>query len=613
MASTITGIGSGFDIDGWVSSLVSAKQESTVKPLTTKLSALNTKNSAITGLKSKCSKLLSTLQTFTKSMYNSTSDMWTNTSITSSNSDYATAVSKGNVAAASVELKIDQVATATTATSTHSLGAFTEEEIENTKFTNLANGQAKAGDFSIFLNGKEYNVEIGEDDTVSDVLNKISETTGNKVQADVDENGYFSIKAYKQDENEQWVEDESANLSIGSSGDSSNFVSALKLHDSIGTYGYKSSYSVSSVLTDVAMVSEESGLKGINFFNEEGEEAESGKITINGVDFTVDKNTSLNDLVSRINGNGDANVKASFDSLTNKLVLTSTETGKNNISLSEEGTNLLNVLGLTEINEEGDEIIASGSQQLGENAIVYINGNKVISNSNTITGESSGIANLSITVKKPTAREDEVIGEDSEKATSVTLDIKPDYSNIETALNDFVTAYNDVINSIKTATSSEGAIGSDATLRGISSTLKGILSNSGENDGVFSLLSQIGISTSKNDISNISIDNEKLKEALSENLYSVKQLLSDGYTSKTDNGIFDRMANVLSGVMDNEKGFFTTYTNSLNNQISNMNKRIETANTRLTRYQSEMAAKFNKMDSVMASLSSQLSLFNAYI
>ena len=581
MASTITGIGSGFDIDGWVSSLVSVKKESTVAPLQNKLTSLNTKNSALTSLKTKCSTLLSSLQTFTKTIYNSSSDIWTNTSITSSNSTYATATSKGNVAAASVELKIEQIATATTASSNKSLGAIDEDSIKDIKFTNLANGQAKAGDFSLFLNGKEYTVKIDAEDTLENVIDNIAKETNNKVKLNIENNGYLSINAYKKNENDEWEIDTDAKLSLGTSADTSNFISALKLNEPTGTYGYKSSYAVSSVLTNVAMTSEESGLKGIRFFNEESEEDEeskeatSGTITINGTDFKVDETTTLNDLISRINGNSDAHVQASFDSLTNKLILTSTETGKNNISLSENGTNLLNVLGLTEYTENDDEIIAENSQVLGENAIVYINGNRVVSNSNTITGESSGISNLSITVKKPTSKIEE--GKEDNEDASVTLNIEPDYSNIESSLPKFVSAYNDVMNTIKTTTTSDGKIGSDASLRSLSSSLKSILSGTGENDGMYSLLSQIGISTSSTDISNISIDSTKLKEALSENLYSVKQLLSDGYTSQTDSGIFDKMANVLTSVMDNQKGYFATYSESINDQISNLNKRIESA------------------------------------
>ncbi len=607
MSATITGLGSGFDIDGWVTSLVSAKKESTVTPLETKLTTLNNKSSAVSGLKSKCSTLLTALQTFTKTMYDSTSDMWANTSITSSDSAYATATSKGNVAAASVDLKIEQIATSTKATSNKSLGIVSSSDVKNTKFTSLANGQAKEGDFSMFVDGKEYKVTIDADDTVKDVMNKIYDATNGKVQASVNSNGYFSLETYKRSYG-GWRVDESANLSLGTSADTSNFASALKMTDKVGTHGYKSAYAISTISTNASISSDESGLRGVKFYDENGQEASSGTITINGVDFNIDQNTSLNDLIAKINGNSDANVQASYDSLTNKLILTSSETGENNISLSETGTNLLNVLGLTEIKSNGDEVLASNSQELGKNAILYVNGNKVISTSNTITGESSGISNLSVTIKKPTSD----YTSDSNDPTSVTLDIEPDYSAVETALNTFVTAYNDVISTIKTTTTSSGTIGSDSTLRNFASTLKSIVSGANENDGAYKILSQIGISTSTTDISNLSIDSTKLKEALKENTYSVKQLLSDGYTAQADTGIFDQMAEALNTILDSEKGYFSSFSDSIDTQISNLNSKIETANKRLTTYQTQIKNKFNKMDSTLASLSSQLSTFQSY-
>ena len=215
---------------------------------------------------------------------------------------------------------------------------------------------------------------------------------------------------------------------------------------------------------------------------------------------------------------------------------------------------------------------------------------------------------MSITVKKPTSD----YTSNPDDPSSVTLDIEPDYSKIEEALNTFVSAYNDVISTIKTSTTSSGTIGSDATLRSLSSTLKNILSGTNENDGAYNLLSQIGISTSSSDISNISIDSTKLKEALKDNTYSVKQLLSDGYTAQENTGVFDKMADTLSAVLDSEKGYFATYTDSINSQITSLNKRIDSANEKLTAYQTLITSKFNKMDSTMSSLSAQLSTFQSY-
>ncbi len=619
MSTTITGLGSGFDIDGWVSQLVAAKKATTITPLQSKLSTLETQNSAVSKLQSKFSALKSSLQAFTNTIYDSSSDMWTNTKITSSNDAYATATSSGVVSAANVNLEIKQIATATVAQSAESLGTVSEETIRATKFTSLANGQAKAGSFSMFLNREEFKIDIEDNDTVADVLDKIKDASGGLIQGKVDTNGIFSISAYKEvvDEegnsvldsegNKTYEVDTSAKLNIGSSGDESNIVSALKLHEEVGDYGYKSSVPVSTINTKASVTSAESGLSDVRFFDEEGNEASEGTITINGVDISINSSMSINDIVSKINANTDTHVKATYDSLSNKISLTATETGHSNISLSENGTNILQKLNLLE-EVDGKEIIKENSQKLGQNAIVKINDNDVISTSNTITGASSGIANLSITVKKVTGDADGDKGEDS-----INLQIEPDYSKVKDALKTFVNAYNDVVETTKNYTSADGEIGHDLALSSILSSIKGITSKISNNDGSFSILADIGISTSSTDASKLSIDDSKLSEALSQNFQGVKQLLSDGYVSKEDNGLFDGMATTLESILNPENGYFANKTSSLDSLIKSANTRIEKANTRLTAYETRITKQFNKMDSVISSLSSQLSTFSAYM
>lgn len=612
MSATITGVGSGFDIDSWVSQLVSAKENSILAPLETKLSTLESKNSAVNALKTKYSTLQSALQTFTKTIYNSSTDMWSNTLINSSNSAYATATSTGAVNAKNVNLRIQQIATSTVAKSVESLGIVNSTNVQNAKFVNLANGQAKAGSFTMFLDGKEYAIDIGENDTIKQIIDRISEVTDKLVQANIDENGNLKISAYKKVGN--WMNtsyevDPSAELVLGSSGDTSNFAAALKLHDKTGTYQYSSAYPISLVNTDKSITSAESGLDGVEFKNSWGQSANSGTITINGVDFEIDDKTTINNLISRINGNSEANVNASYDSLTNKFILTSTQTGENNISLSEKNTNFLQVLGLMESSGYNSEKIAEGSQTLGQNAIAYINGNKVISTSNTITGESSGISNLSITIKKPTS---EYSG-NSEDDREINLDIERDHTKVKEALNSFVTAYNDVITTTKSYGSSTGAIGNDSSLNSILSQIRQITTTlSDDNGGMYSMLSQIGISTSSADITKLSIDEKKLDEALSKNLDSVKTLLSDGLTSEANNGLFDTLLSNVTNILNTENGYFANKTNSLNDQIKSMNNRIERANTRLVNYESRLLLQFNRMDQTISSLNSQLSTFTSY-
>ena len=447
----------------------------------------------------------------------------------------------------------------------------------------------------MFLDGKKYGIEIEEEDTLNDVIDKINNATKTSeedeglIKASL-ENGILTIKPT----------DANSSLVLGSVGDTSNIVSALKLYEENGN-GFESKYPVSNVNTAKAMASDESGLGEINFTGEN----ETGKIKINGVEFSVDKNTTLDSLISKINGNSETHVKASYDSLMNKLILTSTETGKSNIALESEDTNLLNVLKLTQGTGD-DERIANGSQELGKNAIVLVNDNEVISNSNTITGESSGIANLSITVKKATTGIEDV-------PESAKLTINPDYSKVKDALKTFVDAYNDVVTTTKTAVSNDGAMAHDSSLSSILNTIKSVTTTSSENDGTFSVLSQIGITTSSSDPNKLEINDSKLTEVLEKDFESVKFLLSDGYVNENNNGIFDKLLKNVDGILDADRGYFTTKTESLDSQMKLLNSRIDRANTQLSKYEIRITDQFNRMDTVMSQLSTQLSTFQAYI
>ena len=598
MTFTISGLGSGFDIDSWVSSLVSIKKSSTVTPIQTKISSLESQNSAISSLKTKYSALQSALQTFTKTVYNSSSDMWTNTSISSSDSDYVSATSSGSVSASSVDVKVDKIATATVARSYKSLGS--NESALNTQFSKLANGQATAGTFSMFVDNKQYQITIDKDDTLSQVIEKINDAGVSESNPDAvlsaqldEETGVLTIKPV----------DRNAKLVLGSSGDTSNIVSALKLYKEGADYnGFESAYSISKINTSAAISSEESGLGDVSIGNEE---VSTGTIKINGAEIEIDENTTINSLISKINNIADTHVKASYDSLTNRMILTATQTGSSNIALEEENTNLLEVLGLTKILENGDEILHPDSQDLGDNAVVSINGNDIISNSNTITGAASGIANLSITIKKPT------VGEDA--PSSVTLGIEPDYSKVKSALQTFVKAYNDVVSATKSAVASDGSLSHDSSLQSILSTIRNIATGLGENNGDFSLLSQIGITASSSDTSQLEIDDSKLSEALKNNFDSVKYLLSDGSKDESDTGLFDKLLKNVDNILDTNNGYFSTKTQSLDSQISLLNTRLDRANTQLTKYETRITNQFNRMDSIMSQLSSQLSTFQSYI
>ena len=192
------------------------------------------------------------------------------------------------------------------------------------------------------------------------------------------------------------------------------------------------------------------------------------------------------------------------------------------------------------------------------------------------------------------------------------MDIQPDYTKVKEALTKFVDAYNDVVTTTKSMSGSEGAIGHDSTLNSILSSIRGLTSEVSDNDGMYSMLAQIGISASSSDTTKLTIDEKKLDEALTKNFDSVKLLLSDGYTSKVDNGLFDKLLADVSAVLDVENGYFSQKSTSIESQITSMNSRIERANTKIANYEARITKQFNAMDATISALSTQLSSFQSY-
>ena len=176
----------------------------------------------------------------------------------------------------------------------------------------------------------------------------------------------------------------------------------------------------------------------------------------------------------------------------------------------------------------------------------------------------------------------------------------------------FVDAYNDVVTTTKSMVGSDGAIGHDSTLNSILSSVRGLTSDISNNDGMYTMLAQIGISTSSADTTKLTIDEKKLDEALTKNFDSVKLLLSDGYTSKTDNGLFDKLLADVTSVLDIQNGYFSQKSSSIDSQINSVNDRIERANTKISNYEARITKQFNNMDSTISSLSAQLSSFQSY-
>lgn len=580
MSIQFSGIGSGLDYNTWVEQLVSAKKATSVTGLETKKAQLDKQSSALSTIKTSYTSLQSALKTFTNAISGTTSDIWAKTSITSSADDFLTATSTSGLATGDISVSVQQLATSTVAQSAKNPAQLISEE---TKYSDIGNNDAKGGSFSIYVDNKRYEIQIDKGaDTLGTIAKKISDATGGKVSGKVNDDGTFEISANNGEK-----------ILLGAGSDTSNFKSIMKLtQDTEG--GVKSAYALTSFKTNLALSDSNNGLK---------EAVTNGKIKINGVEFEIDEKTSLKDLITKINSNEQAKVSAKYDTISNKLILTSKETGEFNIALEQEDTNFFDVFGLTQ-----DGALVEGSQTLGKNAILTVNGNKIVSSSNTVTSESTGITGLTLNLKKVTD------GSDEKNTTEVNLNVQNDTKDVKEALKGFVNAYNNVIEQIREATAADGYLEMDMSLRNIQNELRSITTGYVQNEGSFGLLSQIGISTGKAglDVSSsaytLTFDEAAFDEAFAKDSESVKNLVSGGRSGNGE-GIFDKLISKVDNKLDPTNGLFVTKSESITKLINLQEDRITKAYEALDNYEAQLMSKFQAMDEMIAKMQQQYSSF----
>lgn len=580
MSIQFSGLGSGLDYSSWIEQLVAAKQASTITPLENKKTELENQNSALSTIKSSFSELQSALKAFTNIITGTDNDIWGKTNVTSSADSYVTATSSSGLATGGIKVSVEQLATNTVAQGVLNPGKLITAD---TKYSEVGNNQAKDGTFSFYVDNKRYEIEIDKKtDTMGDIANKINEAAQGKVEAKVNDDGTFEISALNGEK-----------ISVGAFSDTSNFASIMKLTEQTDT-GIKSAYVQTSFLTNKALTSAESGLS---------QPVTEGTIKINGVEFEIGPKTALQDLINEINSTEEAKVSAKYDTLTNKLVFTSTETGEFNISLEAEGTNFFDVFGLTK-----DGALAEGSQTLGQNAILTVNGNKIVSSSNTVTSESTGINGLTINALKVTD------GSGEDKVSEVNLTAESDLTDVKTALKEFVDAYNTITEQISEATAQDGYLEMDINMRSIQNELRNITSSIVSDNGAFGMLSQIGISTGEAGLSvddsatTLKFDEEAFDEAWARDSQSVKNLISGGYTGDKT-GIFDQILAKVDNALDPTTGMFAVKSESVSRLISTQEDRITRAYESLDSYESQLTKQFQYMDEMISKLQQQYASF----
>ena len=569
MAISFSGLVSGLDTSSWVDAFISVRQQDVTK-LQTQLAEVQSTKSSLTLTRSSVSSLRSAIEKITDAKFGGTFDLFAKSSATSSNTDIFTAAVDSNARRQNYDIYVQQLATYTKATSKTAASSVADDD------TTLKSLGITSGTLTAYVNGAKTTFNISDGDTIGDLKSVMADAG---ITMNIEDDGVITISAKNAGDT----------VHIGATTDGSNFVSLIGLErEDDGSY--TSTNSVYKATTATKLTSEDSG------FNQQ---ITAGTFTIGNAEFTINENTTLSSLISTINDSEDAQAFAFWDDATGKLSITSTKEGASYINIEAGTSNFTDVMGLTETerDEEGNVITSkmfTDAQELGQNAIVRVNGTSITSTSNTVTSDVTRMEGVTLNLKRVNTADDE----------KTTLSVTQDTSGLKEALNNFVTAYNEVMTKIDDVTASGAALHGESSLTSLKSTIRNFANGANTaNGGVYKLLADIGISTAGADSNNLSadtnaliFDEEKFLKALNENPESVKAILAG------DNGIFNMMEDTVEQSLKASTGFFDIKTSTLDSNIKKTEEKITKKNTSISTYKAQLEKKFQAMENMIASM-----------
>lgn len=401
-----------------------------------------------------------------------------------------------------------------------------------------------------------------------------------------------------------------------------------------------------------------------------------GKPVTHKVEFTYDQifgeNKTLNDLASAFSNSG-ANVQGGYDTVNDSFSLYNKTSGADNkIALkanNEASADLLNKLHLASYNAQdnklGSEVkFTNGTMTdaaFGTNAKATIDGKTYESDTNKLN-----VANVIYNFNGVSAKNADGTYQAS------TISVSQDTDKIVDNVKKFVETYNTLIDSLNTKYREEkntdykpltkkqesemtesqidkwnekaksGLLYHDNNIYSIISDMREslytkvdavdtVLTDAKGNKYSYNSMSSIGITSSTNQ-GHITLDEEKLKKALTEDPDCVYQLFAsdqdstyvagstnknqaDTYTSKSDylnTGIANRLYNAMTTNISNLESYAGTSKETddesyLGKLITNMNTKMTSFQTLMKSYESKLYKKYDAMEVALSKLGAQLS------
>ncbi|GGM97534.1 flagellar filament capping protein FliD [Shewanella xiamenensis] len=310
---------------------------------------------------------------------------------------------------------------------------------------------------------------------------------------------------------------------------------------------------------------------------------------INGSSFSVSvaATDSLDEIAKKVNdasGNNAVTATVITSDAGSRLVFSSNKTGEDNqISVTANdtsGTGLNDMFGASNLS----------TLQAAKNAIVYIDDQKVTSQSNEVKGAITGVT-INLT--------------DADVTKTSTLKIEQDNDAVKENVKAFVDAFNSLNTAIDKMSSYDkdkktaSALQGDSMIRSIESQLRNMISERVSTATGDIALYDIGIKTDK--YGKLSIDDTKLDKMISEDMSSIESLFAT-----KDTGLANRLDKLANGYVKSD-GLIASRQNAYTNQQKRLDEQREAFSLKMEQLTARLTKQFNKMDLVVGSLNQQSS------
>lgn len=267
-----------------------------------------------------------------------------------------------------------------------------------------------------------------------------------------------------------------------------------------------------------------------------------------------------------------------------------------------------------QLNYSGTSSAGSWNASAGKNAIITVDGEEVVSKTNTFNGQVSG---LEITVNRTTANEDK-----PDTFDSYQLDVTQDVDAITKKVQNFISAYNTLMDTMdslgerNTYTDGEnnydgGSLSGDSQLSSLQNQLQNIMS-----DITYGGIDAYSLGFELDKDGHFSLDSTKFKEGINDNFNAVVKMFSaeddEATTDKNESGLITKLDSIVEEYTKSN-GILDQRTQLLKETISDYEEKEAENESYLEQYEENLRAKYATLDTTIANFNNSLTYLQSVL